>query len=74
MQRKTTQGLWTHTDRDIKFTLVVDNFGINNTRKKEAEQLISALQAKYEVTQEWTGVIYCRIKLKLDYKKRKLEI
>ena len=23
-----TQGLWTHTDRDINFTLVVDDFGI----------------------------------------------
>ena len=25
---KITQGLWTHTDRDINFTLVVDDFGI----------------------------------------------
>ena len=23
-----TQGLWTHQDRDINFTLVVDDFGI----------------------------------------------
>ena len=42
-----TQGLWTHTDRDINFTLAVDNFGIKYTHKKDADHLISALQAKY---------------------------
>ena len=25
---KITQGIWTHTDRNINFTLVVDKFGI----------------------------------------------
>ena len=25
---KITQGIWTHTDRNINFTLVVDEFGI----------------------------------------------
>ena len=61
---KITQGLWTQTDRDINFTLVVDNFGINYTHKKYVDHLISDLQAKYEVTQDWTGEIYCGIKLK----------
>ena len=61
---KITQGLWTHTDRDIKFKLVVDNFGIKYTHKKDAEHFISSLQAKYEVTQYWTGALYCGIKLK----------
>ena len=42
-----TQGLWTHTDRDINFTLAVDNFRIKYTHKKDADHLISALQAKY---------------------------
>ena len=52
---KITQGLWTHTYRDINFTLVVDDFGIKYRNKKDAENLISALQSKYEVTQDWTG-------------------
>ena len=41
-----TQGLWTHTDRDINFTLVVDDFGIKYTHKKYADNLISDLQEK----------------------------
>ena len=71
---KITQRLWIHTDRDINFTLVVDKFGIKYRHKKDADHLISALQAKYEVTQDWTGGLYCGIKLKCDYKKRQLEI
>ena len=61
-----TQVLWTHTYRDINFTLTVDNFGIKYTHKKDVDHLISSLQAKYEVTQDWTGVLYCGIKLKGD--------
>ena len=36
---------------------MVDNFGINYTHKKDAYHLFSALQAKYKVTQDWTGGI-----------------
>ena len=52
---KITQGLWTHTVIDIHFTLVVDEFGIKYIHKKDVYHLISALQTKYEVTQDWTG-------------------
>ena len=71
---KITQRLWIHTDRDINFTLVVDKFGIKYRHKKDADHLISALQEKYEVTQDWTGGLYCGIKLKWDYKTRQQEI
>ena len=40
---KITQGLWTHTDSDINFTLVVENFGIKYTHKQYVYHLISAL-------------------------------
>ena len=33
-----------------------------------------AVQAKYEVTQDWTGGLYCGIKLKWDYKTQQLDI
>ena len=52
-----TQGIWTHQDRDIILNLVVDNFGIRYRNKKYADHLISALQAKYGLTQDWTGGI-----------------
>ena len=55
VQANVTQGLWTQTHRDINFTLVVDNFGIRYTHKKDADHIISVLQANYEVTQDWTG-------------------
>ena len=69
-----TQGLCTHTDRDINYTLVVDDFGIKYTHKKDSDHLISALQAEYDLTQDWTGGLYCGITLKWDYKKIQLEI
>ena len=56
--------------RDIKFTLVVDEFGIKYRHRKDADHLISALQAKYEVNQDLTGGLYCGIKLKWNYKTR----
>ena len=49
------QVLWTHQNRDIIFTLVVDYFLIKYRSKRYAKNLISALQSKYEVTQDWTG-------------------
>ena len=49
---KKYQGLWTHTDTDINFTLVLDDFGIKYRHKKDADHLVSALQEKYEVTQD----------------------
>ena len=42
--------------------------------KKDTDHLISELKAKYEVTQDCTGVIYWRIILKWDYKSIQLEI
>ena len=40
-----------HKDRDINFTLVVDNFVIKYRDKNDADHLIAELQGKYEVTQ-----------------------
>ena len=39
----------------MNFTLVVDDFGISYINKNDADRLISALQEKYEVTQDRTG-------------------
>ena len=52
---KITQVLWTDIDRNKNVTLVVDDFGIKYRHKKDADHLISSLQEKYEVTQDWTG-------------------
>ena len=52
----------------------MDYFKIKYKNKKYADHLISALQAKYEVTQDCTGGLYCGIKLKWDYKTLQLDI
>ena len=65
---KINRGIWTHQYRYIKFTLVVDDFGIRYRNKKFAYHLISAPQARYEATKYWKGRLYCGITLHLYYK------
>ena len=44
-----TPGLWTHTDRQITFTLVVDDFGVKYTNEKDVQHLIDSLRTIYEL-------------------------
>ncbi len=71
---KQTPGLWKHSTRPITFTLVVDNFGVKYTRKEDIDHLIKAIKEKYELTEDWDGDLYCRIRLKWDYHHRTLDI
>ena len=38
-----TPGLWRHNNTNLMFTLVVDDFGVRYTDKKDVEHLLSAL-------------------------------
>jgi hypothetical protein len=60
-----THGLWKHDTRPITFTftLVVDVFGAMYIGKKHVNHLHNALKQDYEVTEDWTGGLYCGIKL-----------
>jgi hypothetical protein len=71
---KQTPGLWKHTSRPISFTLVVDDFGVKYTNKKDIDHLIDCLKTDYELTEDWDGDLYCGIKLKWDYEARTLDI
>eukprot|EP00536_Pseudo-nitzschia_multiseries_P019568 jgi/Psemu1/61559/gm1.61559_g len=42
-----TEGLFLHDDRDINFTLVVDDFGIKYTQQEDVDHLVAAVSAKY---------------------------
>ena len=53
---------------------MVYDFGIRYKNKKDADHLILAPQAKYEVTQDWKVVIYCGITMEWYYKARQLDI
>jgi hypothetical protein len=65
-------GLWKHKMRPILFTLVVDNFGVKYVGKVHVDHLIWCFKQKYELTKDWTGDLYCGIKLNWDYDARTL--
>jgi hypothetical protein len=63
-----TLGLWKHVYRSVWFTLVVDDFGVKYVSKENAKPYMQALQKHYRVEEEWTGGLYCSIRLKRSYK------
>ena len=69
-----TPGLWKHEWRPISFTLVVDDFGVKYVGKEHVQHLIRCIKEKYEVTEDWTGDLYCGITLKWNYEQRWLDI
>jgi hypothetical protein len=69
-----TPGLWKHETRDIAFLLVVDDFGIKYTDRRDAEHLLDALRAGYKISVDWDGERYCGLVMKWDYKLRQCDI
>jgi hypothetical protein len=61
-----TVGLWTHSTRDITFSLLVDDFGIKYTNRDDAIHLLTALEELYTVTTDWTGSLYLTMALNWD--------
>ena len=57
-----TPGLWTHSSRDIAFSLVVNDFGI-----KDVAATTHNLQELYSVSTNWTGKLYCGVSINWDY-------
>jgi hypothetical protein len=58
----------------IALTLVVDNFGVKYVGHEHADHLIQCIKETYELTEDWTGDLYCGIKLDWDYNARTLNI
>jgi len=56
------------------FTLAVDDFGVKNVGREHAEHLIACIKETYELTEDWTGDIYCGIKLNWDYRAGKIDL
>jgi len=71
-QSKHTSGLFTHTTRDISFTLVVDDFGIKYQDKADLDHLMMALKTKYDVTLDLDAKQYVGIDLTWNYDCREL--
>eukprot|EP00536_Pseudo-nitzschia_multiseries_P011790 jgi/Psemu1/30041/gm1.30041_g len=62
-----TEGLFLHDERDISFTLVVDDFGIKYTQQEGVDHLVEAVGAKYTFKVDWSGKQYVGVHLNWDY-------
>ena len=69
-----TIGLWTYKNWPIKFTLVVDDFGVKYLGKENSLHLKAVLEYKYTVTTYWVDKLYIGIALKWDYEKGTVHI
>jgi len=69
-----TPGLWRHNTRDIRFTLVVDDFAVRYTNRDDALHLLSALREQYQVTEDWDATRYCGLTLAWDYDQRTVDL
>ena len=63
-----TTGIFRHETRQVWFTLVVDNFGINYVGEENTKYLLGFLKEFYEIEEDWTGGLYCGITLNWHYK------
>ena len=61
-----TPSLFRHHQRDIAFTLVVDDFGIKYQSHQDPKHLIELLQQLYTITVDWEGKKYVGITTTLD--------
>ena len=69
-----TPGLWIHETRPISFTLVVDDFGVKYVNQADVDHLIASVKHTYTLTEDWSGDLYCGIKLDWDYVRRTVDI
>ena len=72
VQAKKTDDLFTHVLRDILFTLVVDDFGIQYTNKQDCDYLIRIMTEKYKFQVDYDAKQYIGIHLQWDYYKREV--
>jgi hypothetical protein len=69
-----TPGLWLHKTRSISFTLVVDDFTVRYVGKQHAEHLRNSVLRAYELTTDWTAMVYSGMTLKWYFKNRTCDI
>jgi len=62
-----TPGLWRHRTKPTTFVLCVDDFGVKYFSKADAQHLIDAIKADYELTIDWTGDLYCGLTVDWHY-------
>ena len=73
-QAKHTPGLFTHESKPLAFSLIVDDFGVKYVGEENAKHLVDVVAKKYKMTTDWTGGLYCGIKLDWDYVNRTCDL
>ena len=58
-----TPGLWRHQTRPLKFSLVVDDFGIKYDRQEDITLLLDALKTIYKISEDWDEKLYFGLNL-----------
>jgi hypothetical protein len=71
---KYTHGLWTHDNRPISFSLVLDAFGVKYVGCEHAEHLMACIKKNYNISSDWNGTAYCGLTLEWDYKNRTVDL
>ena len=73
-QSKIVPGFWKHNSRDIKFVLVVDDFGIKYIKEADLDHLIQSLEKYYKVPVDKDGNKFVKIELDWDYDNGKVHL
>ena len=63
-----TPGLCHHSTRNIRFCLVIDNFGVKYINTDDAKHLNVALAILYKIALYWSGALYLGPTLKWNHK------
>ena len=64
---KIATNIWSHKERETKFCLCVDDFGVQSFSKDDANHLIEALLEKYIITTDFTGKSFRGLDLVWNY-------
>lgn len=62
--------MWRHELQPIKFTLVLDNFGVKYISEENKQHLIDALQSTYHIDINDSRDKYCSLNLIWDFFKQ----
>lgn len=52
-------GLWQHIWGPVKFTLVVDDFGVKYVGEDNTNHLVNSLKSEFTISTDWTGGLSC---------------
>jgi hypothetical protein len=67
------KGLLRHMWRAITFCLAIDDVGIKVTDMADFHHLKTSLKEYYEITVDWTALLFCGVKRTWDYKQRHVD-